>query len=128
MLTYVNNIKSRSMASSGMLRRVALIRTEVPEEFSAFFIRVTRIGEEGTALAVTSSPILVTQMKEAPNSSETSALISATRRNIPEDAILHIHGRENLKSYNIKAVNIRVYKILIRPVPAYGQKHRHKHQ
>jgi hypothetical protein len=30
---------------SEMLRRVALVRTDVSEEFSAFFIRVTRIGE-----------------------------------------------------------------------------------
>jgi hypothetical protein len=43
------------MASSGMLRRVALVRTDVSEEPSAFFIRVTRIGEIGTTLAVTSN-------------------------------------------------------------------------
>jgi hypothetical protein len=43
------------MASSGMLRRVALVRTEVSEELSASFIRVTRIGGLGTTLAVTSS-------------------------------------------------------------------------
>jgi hypothetical protein len=36
-----------------MLRRVALVRTDVSEEFSALFIRVTRIGELGTTLAVT---------------------------------------------------------------------------
>jgi hypothetical protein len=41
------------MASSEMLRRVALVRTDVSEELSAFFIRVTRIGELGTTLAVT---------------------------------------------------------------------------
>jgi hypothetical protein len=41
--------------SSGMLRRVALVRTDVSEEFSACFIRVTRIGELGTTLAVTSN-------------------------------------------------------------------------
>jgi hypothetical protein len=40
------------MASSGMLRRVALIRTDVSEELSASFISVTRIGELGTTLAV----------------------------------------------------------------------------
>jgi hypothetical protein len=93
------------MASSGMLRHVPLVRTDVSEELSVFFIRVTRIGELGTTLAVTndipSSPILVTLMKEALSSSETSALTRAEWRNIPEEAILHSHRRESLKSYNL---------------------------
>jgi hypothetical protein len=60
----------RGIVFSGMVRRVALVRTDVSEETSASFIRVTRIGELGTTLAATSnrrtlrsSPILVTLMK-----------------------------------------------------------------
>jgi hypothetical protein len=100
------------MASSGMLRRVTLVRTDVSEELSAS-IKVKSIGELGTNPAVTSnrrtlrrntsfrrllvtasvvlsSQIFVTLMKEAPGSSETSVLTRATRRNNSEDTILHL--------------------------------------
>jgi hypothetical protein len=43
------------MVSSGMLRRVALVRTDVSEGLSASFIGVTRISELETTLAVTSN-------------------------------------------------------------------------
>jgi hypothetical protein len=38
---------------SGMLRRVAIVRTDVSEERRSSIIRVTRIGESGTTLPVT---------------------------------------------------------------------------
>jgi hypothetical protein len=62
-----------------MLCSVALVRTDISEELSASFIRVTRIDKLRTTLAVTSNR-------------------RTLRRNIPEDAILHSHRRENLKS------------------------------
>jgi hypothetical protein len=43
------------MGSSGILRRVSLVRTDVSEELSASFIRVTRINELGKTLATTSN-------------------------------------------------------------------------
>jgi hypothetical protein len=47
------------MPTSGMLRRVALVRTDISEERIASIIKVTRIGELGTTLAVTSNRRLV---------------------------------------------------------------------
>jgi hypothetical protein len=76
------------MVSSGMLCRVAFVRTDVSEELGASFIRVTRIGELGTKLAVTSNRRTLLRNANS-NSSEMSVLTRATWCNIPEDAILH---------------------------------------
>jgi hypothetical protein len=92
------------MVSSEMLRRVALVRTDVSEDPSAcdaakkLFLRsMHRLLV--AASVVPSSPILVTLMKEALGFSKTSVLTRATWRNTPEDTILHSHRHENLKSY-----------------------------
>jgi hypothetical protein len=70
------------MASSGMLRSVALVRTDVT-------VNRRTLRRLLVTANVPSSLILVTLMMEALNSSETLVLTRARQRNIPEDAILH---------------------------------------
>jgi hypothetical protein len=75
------------MVSSGLLRRVALVRTDFSEEHLAFLRNLRRLLV--TARGVPSSPILVTLMKEALSSSEASVLTRTTWRNIPKDTIMN---------------------------------------
>jgi hypothetical protein len=88
---------------------MAVVGTDVSEEYIASIIRVKRICELGTPLTITrkldttnvipSSLILFTLIMEAIRSSETSVLTRATLHHISEDGILHSHHRENLKPY-----------------------------
>jgi hypothetical protein len=76
------------ISSSGMLRRVALVRTDSSEELSASSFRVTTIGELGTKLVLISNESTLRRnttwrMNEALSYSETSVLTRVTRRNIP---------------------------------------------
>jgi hypothetical protein len=71
------------MVSSGLLRRVAIVRTDVSEEPGASFIRVTKIGELGTTQAATSNR-------------------RTLRRNLVFlRSVRRSHRRENLKSYRV---------------------------
>jgi hypothetical protein len=67
-----------------MLRRAALVRTDVPENV--------------TADVIPSSPTLVTLMTEATRSFETLLVTRATWLHIPENVILQNHRLEKLKT------------------------------
>jgi hypothetical protein len=109
------------MPSSGMLRRVALVRTTVRGTYRLHY-QSERINALGTLAVssnrsyaaknlhsvlrllvtvnvVSSSSIFFTLMLEGLRYSDQSVLIRATWRNIPEDCIFHSHHCDNLKSY-----------------------------
>jgi hypothetical protein len=73
---------------------VAILRTDVSEERVAFMTRLNGISKVAPNWL-----ILFTLVMETICFSEESVQIRITRRHVPEDGILHIHRRENLKSY-----------------------------
>jgi hypothetical protein len=99
------------MVSSGVLRRVALVRTDVSEDSEVFLRSVRRLLVAGSFVPI--SPILVTLMKEALGSPERSVLTRAARLNIPEDTILHSHRREILQKYNCSKIKKYVIKLIM---------------
>jgi hypothetical protein len=94
------------MPSSGIWRRVAVVKTDVSEGSITFIISLNRISQLESTLAVTitadalpSSLIPSCLKMEVILSYETSVLTRTTRRHIPDEDNLHSHCRENLKSY-----------------------------
>jgi hypothetical protein len=118
------------MPSSGVLRRVAIVRTDVSGERSAFIIKVIRIGQLGTTLTVDSnqrtmrrnimlvianfvpsSPILVILMMEGLRFSKTSVLTGTKSQGllffhmflyVRHSYVDNIHSREELSFYAVR--------------------------
>jgi hypothetical protein len=86
-----------------MLRRVALVRTDVSEKLSVCRLLVM-------ANIVPSSPILVTLMMEVLSSSEMLVLTRSTQRNIPDDSILR--AGDNKKIYKFENMQYQECRLL----------------
>jgi hypothetical protein len=106
-MKHKNGLATSRKPSSGMLRRVALVRTDVSEESIATIAGVIRIGQLVACLRILLRLLVTANVVPSSchpddgrdSSSETSDLTRGTRRIIPEDGILLSHRRKNLKSY-----------------------------
>jgi hypothetical protein len=97
---FKNNVSSNNAC-------VVLVTNDVSEENVTSIVRVERISELGTTLAVTLFVtnvfprflILFILMMGAISSCDKSVLTRATRCHFPGGDILHSHGRKGLRSY-----------------------------
>jgi hypothetical protein len=90
---------------------VALIRTDVSEEYFAPIIRVTRISEIETLAATSIRSTLRHPDNGGDIFSETLLLTKVTQCHIPEDGIpQNSHRCENLKSYIATSISISKVK------------------
>jgi hypothetical protein len=85
-----------------MLRRVALVRTNVSEEPGSSFIRVTRICELGTTQAATSNRLTLRRMKSDKLFVKLEAILKESLRDVPlmhYASCLYIPDTNNIWGY-----------------------------
>jgi hypothetical protein len=98
------------MPSSGMLRRVTLVRTDVSEGRSVSSIKVTRISELG-ALAVTSSVCRLLVTANAPSSLILVTLMMDTLRPSETPFLQEPHGIKSQRTVFFTVVKLTVVKL-----------------
>jgi hypothetical protein len=109
-----SQLKTQFSLYHSILRRVAIVITDISDESIASIISVRRIVFSCSVLrllvtsnAVLRWPILVTLMMGAILSSEISVLTRARELRILEYGIIHSHRRRNLKSFIYHSVSLR---------------------
>jgi hypothetical protein len=86
-----------SWDTSNKSKSAGATRRNIPEDGILQIFK--KLDKKSTPLEISPSSRDVTLMMEAIRSSETSVFTRETRRNTPEEVILHSHRRENLKAF-----------------------------